>query len=891
MSFTTLVIIALFAWIYSIQNKLSRLESLVANIKGSKEQDENDSYYVVKKHEVNERTKLPDEPEENKAKSSPLKIQHIDASSKVEPIVDARDFKKEKAGFAQKVAKAVLKSEAAKIKSVPYKAIKVEPREPSKIVTFIRNYFTGGKLLVRIGGIILFFGLAFLAKYAAEHSIISIEIRLWFIAIVATALIIVGWRLRDKEGDYGQILQGLGIAILYLLIYATSKFYTLLSLDIAFILMLLVVIIGSVLAVMEDSLPLALFSTAGGFLVPILTATGEGSHVILFTYYTLVNLGIFFVAWYRSWRVLNISGFLFTFVIAGSWGVLRYSSEIFASTEPFLLIFFLMYLSVSILFTLKHPYEPKNLVDGTLVFGLPVAAFPLQLKLVQSFEHGDAYSALALGTIYSGLYYFLRSKKRTALLAQSFLALGIVFFTIAIPYIFDANVSTALWSLESAGIIWLSLKQNKVYSRYFGEGLLFLSVISYPESVREAGISLAEYLGYLIIVVATLSSAYFLDKNKEKLFDFDRFFSKALIGISLVLWLTSTASQLTEFDISHANALLFSLLIYALLFLGLIRFIQWKMLIPALQAYIPLGMLFSAFVILTASHPFAAKGALALGTFILLAYFFLYRYEKIWKLTQAIHLLSLWFIVFVFTIELHYWAKEFYARGSIVSISMVLMPLLFSVLLLFPKHYNTWLENYRHDYQFKGVGLFVIVMMIWEFKAFSFAPESQLFFYLPVLNPIDMVQIAVLGVLGYWMYEHRAMVAEDKTMSIYAIFAFICMLLISVIFARSVHMFMGIDYKLGALWASMYFQTGISILWSIIAIVFMLLSKRYTNRPMWLAGFGLLILVVLKLFFVELASSGTIERIISFMVVGSLFLLIGYFVPLPPSDDKENKLL
>jgi uncharacterized membrane protein len=54
-----------------------------------------------------------------------------------------------------------------------------------------------------------------------------------------------------------------------------------------------------------------------------------------------------------------------------------------------------------------------------------------------------------------------------------------------------------------------------------------------------------------------------------------------------------------------------------------------------------------------------------------------------------------------------------------------------------------------------------------------------------------------------------------------------------------------------------------------------------------MAGFGLLIVVVLKLFFVELAHSGTIERIISFMVVGTILLLIGYFVPMPPSKEEE----
>ena len=273
-------------------------------------------------------------------------------------------------------------------------------KEPSKVVSFITNYFTGGNLLVRIGGIILFFGLAFLVKYAAEHSVLSMQSRLIFIAVAAIALMIVGWKLRDREGAYGQILQGLGIAMFYLVIYAASKFYAILSLDIAFALMLLVVVIGSVLAVMEDALPLALFSTAGGFLVPILTSSGEGSHLVLFSYYALLNLGIFVVAWYRSWRVLNVAGFLFTFVIATVWGVLRYSPELFSTTEPFLILYFLMYLTISILFTVKHPFKPLNFVDATLVFGLPLVAFPLQVNLVKTIEYGEAYSAMVLGTLY-----------------------------------------------------------------------------------------------------------------------------------------------------------------------------------------------------------------------------------------------------------------------------------------------------------------------------------------------------------------------------------------------------------------------------------------------------------------------------------------------------------
>ena len=48
-------------------------------------------------------------------------------------------------------------------------------------------------------------------------------------------------------------------------------------------------------------------------------------------------------------------------------------------------------------------------------------------------------------------------------------------------------------------------------------------------------------------------------------------------------------------------------------------------------------------------------------------------------------------------------------------------------------------------------------------------------------------------------------------------------------------------------------------------------------------GAALLGVVVLKLFFVELADSGGLYRIVSFIVVGLLLLMVGYFAPVPPS--------
>jgi len=43
--------------------------------------------------------------------------------------------------------------------------------------------------------------------------------------------------------------------------------------------------------------------------------------------------------------------------------------------------------------------------------------------------------------------------------------------------------------------------------------------------------------------------------------------------------------------------------------------------------------------------------------------------------------------------------------------------------------------------------------------------------------------------------------------------------------------------------------------------------------------------VVAKLFLVDLADNGSLTRIISFLSVGAMMLLIGYFSPIPPKAE------
>jgi len=338
------------------------------------------------------------------------------------------------------------------------------PGPLDRIIEMVNRWLTTGNVPVKLGVIVSFFGVAFLLRYAVDQGfiILSIEARYLAVTVVAGVLLAIGWRLREKLPVYALSLQGGGIGMLYLTIFAAFRLHEILPAPFAFVLLLALTGFTGVLAVVQNAMVLAILGTVGGFLAPVLVSTGAGNHVALFSYYLLLNAAIVGIAWYRAWRILNVIGFAFTFGVGTLWGYEYYRPDLFASTEPFLVAFFLFYQAIAILFAFRQPPELRGIVDGTLVFGTPVIAFALQSQLVENTEYGLAISAIALAVFYSLVASWLQRTqgKQMRLLIESFIALGVAFATIAIPLALDDRWTAAAWSLEGAALIWISVKQH-----------------------------------------------------------------------------------------------------------------------------------------------------------------------------------------------------------------------------------------------------------------------------------------------------------------------------------------------------------------------------------------------------------------------------------------------
>lgn len=342
-----------------------------------------------------------------------------------------------------------------------------------------------GNIVAKVGVVVLFFGVGFLLKYAYDLGMLPVQLRLAGVAVFGAAMLVVGWRLTDARRLYGLILQGGAIGLLYLDVYFALRIYDLLGMTVGFTAFMLLGVAATLLAVRQDAKVLAVLGLTGAFLAPILASAQTGNHVLLFSYYTLLNGFILTISWFKAWRDLNLVGFFFTFIVGLLWGANNYQPELFATVEPFVLIFFAMYLVIPILFSQRQPPELKGLVDGALVFGTPIAAAFMQAGLVKDMPYGLAWSAGCASALYALLAATTVRRDRMRVLGETYIALSIVFLTLAIFFAFDAYPTFALWTLEGAAVIWVGLRQRRLLARLFGLALQLAGaiyfLIQYPD--------------------------------------------------------------------------------------------------------------------------------------------------------------------------------------------------------------------------------------------------------------------------------------------------------------------------------------------------------------------------------------------------------------------------
>ena len=263
---------------------------------------------------------------------------------------------------------------------------------------------------------------------------------------------------------------------------------------------------------------------------------------------------------------------------------------------------------------------------------------------------------------------------------------------------------------------------------------------------------------------------------------------------------------------------------------------------------------------------------------------------------KGYHLTGALLLLFLLTWDVAYWVD--YLINTTETWPLVvwgLVPGLGALLLLYSKERFGWpIRSYPQLYQHQTVAVILLYLLIWCLTICLEEGDPAPLIYLPFLNPIDLTILFMLLLILKWnqKYSDRALAAgwilpvgfKGAVIGLFGCIWFSALVL------RTIHFWEMVPYKAPNLATSALVQTSLSVLWSLYAMAILFYSTKKGLRDGWIAGAGLLAIVVIKLFLIDLSGTGTIARIISFVAVGMLMLIIGYFSPLPPSKRKEGSL-
>jgi uncharacterized membrane protein len=328
--------------------------------------------------------------------------------------------------------------------------------------------FIGGKLLNRIGALALIIGIGLFLKLAFENNWISETVRVLIGA--AAGFLCLGFAYRtNKKGfqTFAQGLVGAGISILYLSVYASFNYYSLVPQWVAFILMSLVTILSLAIGLYYNSLAVGMLGWAGGFLTPIMLSTGIVNEIGLFTYIALLNVGLLAVVFAKKeWQIIEPLTLAGTWIMFFSWCFRYYHEPDLIVTVFFISVFWALFFGLDGA-RLRLTGIVNNAVHH-VVAAFNLVLFYSTLYVLVNKEHHSWMGVLTLllACIYIGTFFWLRRSGISTDVVKIRYALStIALAVIATSIQFEDFTTVLLWSIEVALLVWCGVhwKQRFVY--------------------------------------------------------------------------------------------------------------------------------------------------------------------------------------------------------------------------------------------------------------------------------------------------------------------------------------------------------------------------------------------------------------------------------------------
>jgi uncharacterized membrane protein len=328
-------------------------------------------------------------------------------------------------------------------------------------------------------------------------------------------------------------------------------------------------------------------------------SSGESNYLFLFSYLSILNIGMLAIVFLKNWKRIGWISFIFTTVYLAYWTAEQAEMRSMYFYIITYLIFYLFALQNYIKRNLLLPYDILMLVliNFTSITGLVYLFETLQYEPVVIFP-------VIFALVNLGLLYREYSGRKFGIPYAVFAGISVSLFTAAIALQFKTHLITSLWAIESTLMlfIWKRTRLN-IFKRCFY--ILFPLVImaqlvtwtEYTDTKNLSVVFNPVFLTSVVTVITTFINLILLRKletfNDEKTNFFENVFTVVSYGIIYVALLLEIVYHISE---KQWIVIFSTVMLYSLFFIFIILLFRRKLEINTILE-VALLYVFSALII------------------------------------------------------------------------------------------------------------------------------------------------------------------------------------------------------------------------------------------------------------------------------------------------------
>ena len=339
------------------------------------------------------------------------------------------------------------------------------------------DFDLGVNWLAIVGGLMVVLALALIsfAVYTAGGEVLQLILLL----VIGSSFLTLGEFTRGKYKILDQVFSGIGISVIYAVVYATisnGRIDPILGL----VLLGTVGLSGGYIAIRSNGMWIAILGVTGVFASPFIIDYGapEFSIVFFIAYLIIMDIAVLVVSTHRNWKALNqISlwgSYLFIYITTTSSDITESKIPIIAS----LIIVNLIFFGVTSFFHIIRRENP-SFQDLTITISNTVI-FYISCILILSSDYPKEFAAInlwlaAINTAIGIMIY--RSRESYKNYGIIFISQGAVFLIAFFPIYASGISTTIVWSLMAASTTYIGLKTNEWKWRLYSSALYCLAFL------------------------------------------------------------------------------------------------------------------------------------------------------------------------------------------------------------------------------------------------------------------------------------------------------------------------------------------------------------------------------------------------------------------------------